>query len=151
MQLKATQVPPPRARSHSGERIHWACYTEPLGKNSNCMTLSRLTERRAVLAAIDEYDRIGQSQFLKKYGFRGSMSRKGNPYDNAAAERFMGTLKRECVCLWEYQDIQDVLARVPEFLEDVYNNRRLHSSLGYLTPAEFEARYQNQEAEASAL
>lgn len=88
---------------------------------------------------------------LARHRFIGSMSRKGNPYDNATAESFMGTLKRECVHLWEYRDMADVLARVPEFLEDVYNHRRLHSSLDYLTPAEFEARHLNQEARTAAL
>lgn len=98
-----------------------------------------------------QYAAEGYVKELTEHGFRGSMSRKGNPYDNATAESFMGTLKRECVRLWEYRDMTDVLARVPEFLEDVYNNRRLHSSLGYLTPVEFEARHQNQETWTAAL
>ena len=83
---------------------------------------------------------------LKEHGFRISMSRRGNPYDNAWAESFMSTLKRECVLLWEYRDVGDVLARIPEFIEDVYNTKRLHSALGYLPPAEFEALNQAQVA-----
>lgn len=82
----------------------------------------------------------------QKNGFRISMSRRGNPYDNAWAESFMSTLKRECVHLWECRDIGDVLARIPEFIEDVYNKNRLHSALGYLPPAEFEALHQAQVA-----
>jgi putative transposase len=83
---------------------------------------------------------------LEQSGFRISMSRRGNPYDNAWAESFMSTLKRECVHLWEYRDVRDVLARIPEFIEDVYNTKRLHSALGYLPPAEFEALNQAQVA-----
>ena len=83
---------------------------------------------------------------LEKRGFQISMSRKGNPYDNAWAESFMSTLKRECVHLWEYRDEADVLARIPQFIEDVYNTKRLHSALGYLPPAEFEAQNQAQVA-----
>lgn len=76
---------------------------------------------------------------LKKNQFRISMSRKGNPYDNAAAESFMKTLKAEEVYLWEYRTFDDVLKRVPYFIEAVYNQKRLHSSLGYRPPNEFEA------------
>lgn len=75
---------------------------------------------------------------LKTNHFRISMSRKGNPYDNAAAESFMKTLKAEEVYLWEYRTFDDVLKRVPYFIEAVYNQKRLHSSLGYRPPNEFE-------------
>jgi len=71
-----------------------------------------------------------------------SMSRKGNPYDNAFAESFMKTLKTEEVYLWEYQTLDDVLRRIPYFIEDVYNRKRLHASLGYMPPNKFEARSQ---------
>jgi transposase InsO family protein len=67
-----------------------------------------------------------------------SMARKGNPYDNAAAESFMKTLKYEEVYLWDYQSVEDVKRRIPYFLEAVYNQKRLHSALGYVTPEEFE-------------
>lgn len=76
---------------------------------------------------------------LKIYGFQISMSRKGNPYDNAYAESFMKTLKSEEVHLWEYRTMADVQKRIPYFIEDVYNQKRLHSSLGYRPPCEFEA------------
>jgi putative transposase len=75
---------------------------------------------------------------LESYGFQVSMSRKGNPYDNAYAESFIKTLKSEEVSLWEYQSIEDVQERIPYFIEDVYNQKRLHSSLGYRPPCEFE-------------
>jgi transposase InsO family protein len=67
-----------------------------------------------------------------------SMSRRGNPYDNARAERFMRTLKQEEVYGTEYLDLEDARSRIGEFLEQVYNRQRLHSALRYLTPEEFE-------------
>ncbi len=66
------------------------------------------------------------------------MSRKGNPYDNAYAESFIKTLKAEEVHLWEYRTMKDARKRIPHFIEDVYNQKRLHASLGYLPPCEFE-------------
>ena len=75
---------------------------------------------------------------LKQHGTIISMSRKGNPYDNAACESFMKTLKYEEVYRNEYRDFSEALARIGEFLESVYNRKRLHSALGYLPPAEFE-------------
>jgi len=75
---------------------------------------------------------------LEAAKMRISMARKGNPYDNAAAESFMKTLKYEEVYLWDYQSVEDVKRRIPYFLEAVYNQKRLHSALGYVTPEEFE-------------
>jgi putative transposase len=76
---------------------------------------------------------------LEEIGARGSMSATGNPYDNAKAESFFKTLKREEVYLKEYQTFADAEANLGQFIEAVYNTKRLHSSLGYLPPAEFEA------------
>jgi transposase InsO family protein len=67
-----------------------------------------------------------------------SMSRRGNPYDNAQAESFMKTLKYEEVYRTEYLDFADARRRIGKFLESIYNQKRLHSALGYLPPAEFE-------------
>ena len=81
---------------------------------------------------------------LKSYGFQISMSRKGNPYDNAFAESFMKTLKSEEVHLWEYQTREDVQKRIPYFIEDVYNHKRLHSAIGYRPPCEYEMMLESQ-------
>lgn len=78
---------------------------------------------------------------LQQYQCRISMARRGNPYDNAKAESFIKTLKQEEVYLWEYQTYADVLKRIPFFIEKVYNQKRLHSALGYLPPNEFEATF----------
>jgi putative transposase len=76
---------------------------------------------------------------LKQHQFQISMSRSGNPYDNAFAESFMKTLKRDEVYLWEYESFIDVAERIPYFIEHVYNRKRVHSGIGYLPPVEFEA------------
>ena len=78
---------------------------------------------------------------LLSHPFRISMSRKGNPYDNAAAESFFKTLKSEEVYLWEYRTMSDVQNRLPYFIEEVYNHKRLHSSIGYVPPSEFEEMF----------
>jgi transposase InsO family protein len=77
-------------------------------------------------------------QELKEHGIGVSMSRKANPWDNAACESFMKTLKWEEVYRSEYRDLQDARRRIGEFLEKVYNEQRLHSALGYVSPVEFE-------------
>jgi len=88
---------------------------------------------RGVQYASHEY-----TQLLEQHGIHISMSRKGNPWDNAACESFIKTLKYEEVYRSEYRDLADARAGIGGFLEKVYNQKRLHSALGYLPPAEFE-------------
>jgi putative transposase len=77
---------------------------------------------------------------LQSRGIQISMSRAGNPYDNAKAESFMKTLKCEEVYLHHYRDREHVEASIARFVDEVYNETRLHSALGYLSPTQFEAQ-----------
>jgi putative transposase len=88
---------------------------------------------RGIQYACSEYMDV-----LRRYQMRPSMSRSGCPYDNAACESFMSTLKREEICANAYRDLDDLRAHVTDFIEEYYNARRLHSALGYLSPEEFE-------------
>jgi putative transposase len=75
---------------------------------------------------------------LQQHGIVPSMSRPANPYDNASCESFMKTLKQEEIYLNQYRDLEHLRSNVADFMEQYYNRRRLHSSLGYLPPEEFE-------------
>ncbi|MFP5227887.1 MAG: integrase core domain-containing protein [Acidobacteriota bacterium] len=87
---------------------------------------------------------------LKASGVQIGMSRGGNPCDNARCESFMKTLKYEEVYRSEYRDLAETRARIGVFLEKVYNQKRLHSALGSLPPAQFEAQRATRKMEAAA-
>lgn len=97
-----------------------------------------------------QYASTEYTDLLREHGLQISMSRKGNPWDNAACESFMKTLKYEEVLRNEYRDLAEARASIREFLEKVYNQKRLHSALGYLPPAEFEAQLAVQNMEAAS-
>lgn len=78
---------------------------------------------------------------LETAGIEVSMAGKGNPYENAQAERFFRTLKTEEVYLKHYETYEDARANIGPFIEEVYNTKRLHSALRYVPPSEFEAGY----------
>ncbi|MBZ5629407.1 MAG: IS3 family transposase [Acidobacteriia bacterium] len=103
-----------------------------------------LAERRPPPGLVHHSDRGVQyactdyKALLAEHGIRGSMSRKGNPYDNAFAESFIKTLKYEEVYCNEYADLAEAQAAIGEFIDKIYNRQRLHSALGYRPPSEFE-------------
>jgi putative transposase len=105
-----------------------------------------LGQRHVQPGLVHHSDRGGQysshdyTGLLQQHGIRISMSRKGNPWDNAACESFIKTLKYEEVLRNEYRDMAEAQASIQTFIEKVYNQKRLHSSLGYLPPVEFEAQ-----------
>jgi transposase InsO family protein len=88
-----------------------------------------------------QYAATAYIEQLEQRGVQISMAEQGEPRQNGYAERLMRTIKEEEVALTEYRDFADAYAQIGRFLDDVYQHKRIHSALGYLTPAEFEAAY----------
>jgi putative transposase len=115
-----------------------------------------LNERRIGSGLVHHSDRgvqyasLAYTQLLKDHGITISMSRKGNPWDNAACESFMKTLKHEEIHRTEYRNLADARMRICHFLESAYNERRLHSSLDYRPPNEFERAAAPRQPEKAA-
>jgi putative transposase len=117
------------------------------------MALSRRSVQSGLIHHSDrgsQYASGDYTDLLKGNGIGVSMSRKGNPWDNAACESFMKTLKYEEVFRSEYRDLHEAHLSIREFLEKIYNEKRLHSALGYLPPAEFEANLAARRNEVAA-
>lgn len=113
------------------------------------MALSRRVVQMGLVHHSDrgsQYASNDYTDLLKANGILISMSRKGNPWDNAACESFMKTLKYEEVLRNEYRDLAEARASIREFLEKIYNRKRLHSALGYVPPAEFERNHKEAAA-----
>jgi transposase InsO family protein len=141
--------------------VYLACILDGYSRRCVGWALSRMIDTDLTLAALDvalttrqpgaglihhsdqgmQYASAAYVERLTQAGARISMAASGNPYANAKAESFFKTLKVEEVYLNEYQTFHEAEASVATFIEEVYNRKRLHSSLGYLPPDEFEAAY----------
>jgi len=139
--------------------VYLACVLDAYSRRCVGWKLSRQIDTRLTLDALEmalaqrqpapglihhadrgvQYASLAYVARLEQAGAQVSMSAKGNPYDNAKAESFFKTLKREEVYLQEYRTFAEAESNLGHFIEAVYNQKRLHSSLGYLPPAEFEA------------
>ena len=84
-----------------------------------------------------QYSRKSYQDMLAKYGIKGSMSRPGCPYDNACAENFFSTAKRECIYRKDYVTMEEVKTDLFIYIELFYNRKRMHKSLGYMSPVEY--------------
>jgi len=96
-----------------------------------------------------QYAATAYVERLQKLGVQLSMAAVGEAYQNGYAERVIRTIKEEEVDLSDYQDFADARAHIRCFLDDVYNVKRIHSALGYLTPQEFEDQWRTQQAQAT--
>jgi transposase InsO family protein len=131
-----------------GRRLHAELATKALE-----MALHERTWQPGVLIHHSDrgvqYASRAYTKLLVEHEIRVSMSRRGSPYENARAERFMRTLKEEEVQGRSYENVDDAKRRIGEFLEETYNRQRLHSALHYLTPDEFEKSLKTVESDGT--
>jgi putative transposase len=126
--------------------IGWAMGQRLTGELAEQALLMALTNRQPSAGLLHHSDRGSQyaatsyQQLLATHGITASMSRKGNCWDNACIESFFGTLKRELVYHRHYATRDDAIRDIFEYIEVFYNRQRRHSTLGYHSPAEYEAR-----------
>ncbi len=143
--------------AHSRRVVGWALEDTLEGKLTIAALRMALQRRRPGAGLVHHSDRGVQYaanayvDLLKQHKITISMSRKANPYDNAKAESFMKTLKYEEVYRSEYRDLGEARASIGRFLEQVYNEKRLHSALGYCPPAEFEQKLSAEPADSAAV
>jgi putative transposase len=151
--------------------IYLACVLDAWSRRCVGWQLSRSIDTQLTLAALEaaiqarqpapglihhsdrgvQYASAAYVARLTDISARISMSAKGNPYDNAKAESFFKTLKREEVYLNQYETYDDAEGQIGRFIDDVYNLKRLHSSLGYLPPVEYESLYNANQKHPSAV
>jgi putative transposase len=131
---------------YSRRVIGWAMghrLTVELAEQALTMALANRTPRAGLLHHSDrgsQYAATSYQRLLGEHGITASMSRKGNCWDNACVESFFGTLKRELVYHRHYATREDATQDIFEYIEVFYNRKRRHSTLGYNSPAEYEAR-----------
>jgi putative transposase len=128
----------------SRKAIGWAL-DRTLAASLAVRALEQAIERRQPASGLVHHSDRGTQYASREYmetlrtrAMVASMSRPGNPYDNAACESFMKTLKQEEIYCYQFQDLEHLSAHLEEFIENYYNRLRLHSALGYRTPEEFE-------------
>ena len=119
-----------------------------LGQELTLLALQRaLEQHRPQIHHSDQgiqYAAPAYIQTLQQAGAAISMAAVGEPRENGYAERLIRTIKEEEVALADYEDFADALAQIGHFIDDVYRTKRIHSALGYLTPAEFEAAWRQE-------
>ena len=131
--------------AHSRRVVGWALETHLQASLATAALDMAITIRRPAPGSLIHHSDRGvqyactdYTALLAAHDIQASMSRVGNPYDNAKCERFMKTLKQEEVHASGYRDITDARARIGTFIEQVYNRQRLHSALDYRPPVEYE-------------